>query len=117
MNKIISDTINKLSQAEGFRDVCHECGTKDSMPSTDILREIVQISRSILFPGYFGDPEVNEQTMKYHIAVNVEQLAEIDEAMKNHDGKLMVGFNRRFSKPFLEIADFFKARKIGRAHV
>jgi serine O-acetyltransferase len=74
MNKIISDTINKLSQAEGFRDVCHECGTKDSMPSTDILREIVQISRSILFPGYFGDPEVNEQTMKYHIAVNVEQL-------------------------------------------
>jgi serine O-acetyltransferase len=74
MNPILSDTINKLSQTEGFRDVCHECGTKDSMPSTDVLREIVQIARSILFPGYFGDPEVNEQTMQYHIGVNIERL-------------------------------------------
>ena len=74
MNTILTDTINKLSQTEGFRDVCHECGTKDSMPSTDVLKEVVQIARSILFPGYFGDPEVNEQTMKYHIGINIERL-------------------------------------------
>ena len=74
MNTILSDTINKLSQTEGFRDVCHECGTKDSMPSTDVLKEVVQIARSILFPGYFGDPEVNAQTMKYHIGINIERL-------------------------------------------
>ena len=74
MNNIFSDTINKLSQTEGFRDACHECGTKDSMPSTDVLNEIVQIARSILFPGYFGDPEVNELNMKSHIGLNIERL-------------------------------------------
>jgi len=44
------------------------------------------------------------------LAVNLEQLAEIDEAMMKNKGKIMVGFNRRFSKPFKEIAEFFKAR-------
>ncbi len=74
MDKALSETIDKLSIPEGFREVCHECGTKDSMPSTDVLRDVVQIARSILFPGYFGDPEVNEHTMKFHIGVNVERL-------------------------------------------
>ncbi len=68
------DTIKKLSQPEGFRDICHECGAKDSMPSTDILKEAVLTARSILFPGYFGDPEVNEQSMEYHIGANVDHL-------------------------------------------
>ena len=74
MNNTLSQTIDKLSQPEGFREVCHECGTKDSMPSTDVLREIVQITRSILFPGYFGNAEVNENNMRCHIEYNINHL-------------------------------------------
>jgi len=74
MNTDLLNTIKKLSQPEGFRDICHECGAKDSMPSADVLKEVVLIARSILFPGYFGDPEVNEQSMEYHISLNVERL-------------------------------------------
>ncbi|MFT3751921.1 MAG: DapH/DapD/GlmU-related protein [Paludibacter sp.] len=74
MNKNLLDTIKKLSQTEGFQDVCHENGTNDTMPSTDVLQEIVQLARSILFPGYFGDAAVNSQTMLYHIGVNIDRL-------------------------------------------
>jgi serine O-acetyltransferase len=74
MNPALKDTIIKLSQPEGFREICHECGAKDSMPSADILKEVVLTARSILFPGYFGNPEVNEQSMEYHIGVNIDHL-------------------------------------------
>ena len=74
MNKELLDTIKKLSQIEGSKDVCHENGTNDTMPSTEVLNDIVQLTRSILFPGYFGDAAVNAHTMMYHIGVNIERL-------------------------------------------
>jgi len=74
MNKDLLETIKKLSQIEGSQDVCHENGTNDTMPSTDVLKEIVQLTRSILFPGYFGDSAVNAHTMLYHIGVNIDRL-------------------------------------------
>jgi len=74
MNKDLLGAIRKLSQFEEFKDVCHEQGNNDPMPSVDVLQEIVQLARSILFPGYFGDAAVNSQTMMYHIGVNVDRL-------------------------------------------
>ncbi len=74
MNKNLIETIKKLSETDGFQDVCHINGTNDNMPSTLVLLEIVQLARSILFPGYFGDAAVNAQTMMYHIGVNVDKL-------------------------------------------
>ena len=74
MNKNLIEAIKKLSETEGFQDVCHINGTNDNMPSTLVLHEIVLLARSILFPGYFGDAAVNAQTMMYHIGVNVDRL-------------------------------------------
>lgn len=74
MNKELLETIEKLSSVDGFKNVCNEEGTNDTMPSVEVLEEIVQITRSVLFPGYFGDSAVNTQTMLYHIGVNVDRL-------------------------------------------
>jgi len=74
MENDLLDTIKKLSQLEDFKDVCHEQGSNDAMPSTDVLKEVVQLARSILFPGYFGDSAVNAQTMINHIGVNIDKL-------------------------------------------
>jgi len=74
MNSDLLDTIKKLSQLDGFKDVCHEQGSNDAMPSTDVLKEIVKLTRSILFPGYFGDSAVNALTMMNHIGVSIERL-------------------------------------------
>lgn len=74
MNKELLETIQKLSQIDGFKNVCSEHGENDAMPSSEVLKEIVQLARSILFPGYFGDSAVTIQTMLYHIGVNVDRL-------------------------------------------
>jgi len=74
MDNDLIETIKKLSQLEGFKDVCHEQGSNDSMPSTEVLKEFVQLARSILFPGYFGDSGVNSMTMMNHIGVNINRL-------------------------------------------
>lgn len=74
MDKILLDTIKKLSDIESFRDVCHQQSHEHPMPSVDVLNEIVQLVRSILFPGYFGNASVNSKSMLYHIGVNVEKL-------------------------------------------
>jgi polar amino acid transport system substrate-binding protein len=41
------------------------------------------------------------------LAVNWEQMEEIDRLMKEYNGKLMVGYNRRFSAPFRKIKELF----------
>ena len=74
MNTNLVKTIQQLSKTEGFRDVCHECGIHDTMPSTDVLKEIVQLIRSILFPGYFGDAAVNSKTIEAHIGSSIKKL-------------------------------------------
>lgn len=74
MNKNILETIKKLSDVEGFKAVCHQQNENNPMPSVEVLAEVVQLIRSILFPGYFGDADVNSKTMQYHIGVNVDKL-------------------------------------------
>lgn len=44
------------------------------------------------------------------LAVNEEELQEIERSVEERDGRVMVGFNRRFSKPFKEMKDFFGER-------
>ncbi|MBP1677343.1 MAG: serine O-acetyltransferase [Bacteroidetes bacterium] len=74
MNKSTLDTIKKLADVESFADVCHQRNENNPMPSIEVLEEIVQTIRAILFPGYFGDAAVNSKTMLYHIGVNIDKL-------------------------------------------
>ena len=44
------------------------------LPSSICLNEIVETIRSIVFPGYFGSPLVNAESLVYHTGVNLEKL-------------------------------------------
>lgn len=74
MNKKILETIEKLADIESFKDICHLQNHSNPNPSVDVLNEIVHLTRAVLFPGYFGDADVNSRTMLYHIGVNVDRL-------------------------------------------
>ena len=52
----------------------HQYKDGDPLPSGKSLRRIVELSREILFPGYFGNSTVHRRTINYHIGVNVEEL-------------------------------------------
>jgi serine O-acetyltransferase len=44
------------------------------LPSNLKLSEIVDLVRSIIFPGYFGESITKFQTLEYHVGINVEKL-------------------------------------------
>ena len=68
------DAIKNLANTENISEVCHKQAHNNPMPSVDVLSEIVMLTRSVLFPGYFGDAGVNSRTMLYHIGVNIDKL-------------------------------------------
>ena len=74
MNEEILNTVEKLADIESFKNICHQQNQNNPNPSVEILNEIVQLTRAILFPGYFGDADVNSRTMLFHIGVNVDRL-------------------------------------------
>ena len=41
------------------------------------MYEIIELSRSILFPGYYGNSTINSRTINYHIGVNIEKLFDL----------------------------------------
>ncbi len=67
-------TINELSNPQSYNKVYHEPSHGMHMPSTDDLKKIVDISREILFPGYFGNDILKENTIKYYTGVNIDNL-------------------------------------------
>jgi len=44
------------------------------MPSGKIVSEIIELVRTIIFPGYYGEPTRNDTTLSYRLGVNIEKL-------------------------------------------
>ena len=72
----LTETIEELSCPESLKGLFHQHRVGNPLPSGKALEEIISLSRSILFPGYFGNSSVNISTIKYHIGVRVEKLYE-----------------------------------------
>jgi len=73
-NHILTKTVDELSDSESFKGLFHQQRDGELLPSLPVLQEIIELARSILFPGYYGYSTVNSQTIEYHIGVNVERL-------------------------------------------
>lgn len=74
LTMILTRTIEKLSQHESLKELFHRHRDGDPLPSGKVLEEIIELARSILFPGFYGKSTVNTTTLKYHIGVNVERM-------------------------------------------
>jgi len=44
------------------------------LPSRDVLIDTVEKLRSVLFPGYFGSPELNEENTIFHVGATLDQV-------------------------------------------
>lgn len=74
---ILTQAVDELSESESYKGLFHQHTDGNPLPSGQALRDIIELARAILFPGYFGNSTVNSRTMTYHIGVNVEQLFEL----------------------------------------
>lgn len=74
---ILTQAVDELSESESYKGLFHQHTDGNPLPSGQALRDIIELARAILFPGYFGNSTVNSRTMTYHIGVNVERLFEL----------------------------------------
>lgn len=73
MNRL-DKTIALLADTKQNHALCHQqCGDAP-MPNTQTLGQIVEMLRSVLFPGYFGQPIANMASLPYQIGVLVESV-------------------------------------------
>ena len=74
MTLTLTETIDRLADPQSLQGLFHQHQDGNPLPSSKRLEEIINLSRSILFPGYFGKSQVNIDTIQYQIGVNVEKL-------------------------------------------
>ena len=70
----LTQAVSELSDKHSYEGLFHQYKDGDPLPSGKSLRRIVELSREILFPGYFENSTVHRRTINYHIGVNVEEL-------------------------------------------
>ena len=70
----LTQAVSELSDKHSYEGLFHQYKDGDPLPSGKSLRRIVELSREILFPGYFGNSTVHRRTINYHIGVNLEEL-------------------------------------------
>jgi len=71
---LITQTVENLSDCDSYKGLFYQQREGEPLPSAHVLYEIVELTRSIIFPGYYGNFTINSSTLKYHIGVNVERL-------------------------------------------
>jgi len=69
--KLVHETIESLSKAESYEMVYMPKHGR-TMPSVDVLAELVNKLREVIFPGYFGIASLRPETYEYHIGVIVD---------------------------------------------
>jgi len=69
--------VEHLSDSSSLNIVCHEHHIGEPLPSIEKLERIVGIIREIIFPGYFGNTSLRENTIKHYIGVYVDELFEL----------------------------------------
>ena len=71
---VLAAAVDALSEPQSLKGLFHQHHDGNPLPSGTALEEIIQLSRSILFPGFYGNSSVNTKTVRYHIGVNLDRL-------------------------------------------
>jgi len=70
----INQIVDSLCRLESYKLVYHRTYHDFPMPSIAQLREIVELLKSVLFPGYFVNSDIKPSTMKYYIGSTIDRV-------------------------------------------
>jgi serine O-acetyltransferase len=72
--KILNDIVSELCAPESYREVYHRTYNDFPMPSVESLREIVDLLKSVLFPGYFIHSDLKPETMNFYMGSTIDTV-------------------------------------------
>lgn len=88
--EIFQKNVTLLSQDSPVESEAIPCATS-SLPSIEMLTEIVSIVKELVFPGYFNQRQSQEAMRTYHTGVKMERLIHILSEQMQHALRYQVG--------------------------
>ena len=71
---LLKSVVTTLSQESQLQNRCHMRWQGEPLPSQAVIRRIIELCRSVLFPGFFGVEGVNSYNIEYNIGMQCEEL-------------------------------------------
>lgn len=71
---ILTKTVDELACPKSYKYLYHEHNDGVPLPSGEMLQDIIDLARGIIFPGYYGQSNINTSTLKYNLGVGIERL-------------------------------------------
>ena len=71
---LLTTVTSELSSPQSLRGLFHEHRDGSPLPSQPALSEMMDLCRSIIFPGFYGQNNVNSHNLVFHIGIAVERL-------------------------------------------
>lgn len=74
IDNVLSSVVESLCAPESYKGVYHQPSFGSPMPSVELLSEIVERLRSVLFPGFFKESFITPQNMAYFVGSKLEKV-------------------------------------------
>jgi serine O-acetyltransferase len=71
---IPNSVVEQLCKPESYMSVVHFGRHDAPMPSAEILSEIMELLRAILFPGYFLDSDIKPENITYYTGAKLDKV-------------------------------------------
>ncbi|MCC8176148.1 MAG: serine acetyltransferase [Bacteroidales bacterium] len=73
-HKVMQETVARLAAGENLTSMCHMRWRGEPIPSQQAVAELINTCRALIFPGFFGDSDVNRINILYHTGIAAERL-------------------------------------------
>lgn len=77
ITKILPATVKALTECSLCEVLSESHHDGEPMPSGRVLSDVVELVRSIVFPGFFGDAYKDDSTLEYRIGLNVARVYDL----------------------------------------
>lgn len=75
--QILRQTVDKITAGTALSKLYHEHQDGRPLPSARVLKDIIQLVREIVFPGYFGKSNININSIEFKLGASMQQLHEM----------------------------------------
>lgn len=72
-----TELVERLSANGALSKLYHENRDGRPLPSSKVLTEIIELTRAIVFPGYFGKSNILLHSLRYPMGANVQHLYDL----------------------------------------
>ncbi len=71
--KVMDSVVRDLCLPDSYREVYYRPEHGQPMPSVAVLSDLVEVLKSVLFPGYYGNSEVSLASMPYYLGAGIDR--------------------------------------------